>query len=230
RSPSARHRADRSPTPSGCLRRSSSRATTEEAVTWVMAWLAAHPGWLLVFDDVAEAASLRSYLGRLHGGHVLITTRRTAGWHDLSIPIDLGVLPRPAAVFLLAELTRSGETGQLDALADDLGDLPLALAQAGAFIAQAPGIGVSRYRDLLRTSPTRMYASAPAGGDHERLVAKAWAVTRTRIGEISPLAIEMLNLLACFARTICPATCWSARRTPTNWTRSRRWVSSPRSA
>jgi hypothetical protein len=183
---------------SGTASSAASRATNEEAVSWVMAWLAAHPGWLLVFDDVNEAASLRPYLGRLHGGHVLVTTRRTAGWHDLFTPIDLEVLSRPAAVALLAELTRSSEAEQLDALAGDLGDLPLALAQAGAYIAHT-GIGVRRYRDLLRASPKRMYASAPAGGDPEKLVAKAWAVTRARIGEISPLAIDMLNLLTCFA-------------------------------
>jgi hypothetical protein len=184
---------------SGAASSAASRATNEEAVTWAMAWLAAHPGWLLVFDDIAEAASLRPYLGRLHGGHVLVTTRRTVGWHDLCTPITLEVLSREAAVSLLAELTGSPDPEELDALAGELGDLPLALAQAGAYIAHTPGIGVRRYRELLRASPTRMYASAPAGGDPERLVARAWAVTRARIEEIGPLAADLLDLLACFA-------------------------------
>ncbi|MFG6191565.1 NB-ARC domain-containing protein [Nonomuraea sp. JJY05] len=184
---------------SGTASSAASRATNEEAVTWAMAWLAAHPGWLLVFDDIVEAASLRPYLGRLHGGHVLVTTRRTVGWHDLCTPITLNVLSRQAAVSLLAELTGSPDSEGLDALAGELGDLPLALAQAGAYIAHTPGIGVRRYRDLLRASPTRMYAAAPAGGDPERLVARAWAVTRARMEEIGPLAIDLLDLLACFA-------------------------------
>ncbi|MEV4175471.1 FxSxx-COOH system tetratricopeptide repeat protein [Nonomuraea sp. NPDC049709] len=184
---------------SGSASSAAGRVTNEEAVSWVIAWLAAHPGWLLVFDNATEAVSLRPYLGRLHGGHVLITTRRTVGWNDLCSPIILEVLSRQAAVRLLAELTRSPDTEELDALAGELGDLPLALAQAGAYVAHTPGIGVRRYRELLRTSPKRMYASAAPGDDPERLVAKVWAVTRARVEEISPLAIDLLNLLACFA-------------------------------
>ncbi|MEV4009154.1 hypothetical protein AB0J35_01565 [Nonomuraea angiospora] len=94
---------------SGAASSAASRATHEEAVTWTMAWLAAHPG-----------------------------------------------------VALLAELTGSPDPEELDALAGELGDLPLALAQAGAYIAHTPGIGARRYRDLLRASPTRMSCwSAP---------------------------------------------------------------------
>ncbi|MGN9786930.1 FxSxx-COOH system tetratricopeptide repeat protein [Nonomuraea sp. ZG12] len=184
---------------SGSASSAASRVTNEEAVTWVMAWLAAHPGWLLVFDNVTEVASLRPYLGRLHGGHILITSRRAVGWNDLCTPIILEVLSRKAAVRLLIELTSSPEEKALDALASELGDLPLALGQAGAYIAHTPGIGVRRYCELLRASPNRMYASASPGDDPERMVARAWAVTRTRIEEISPLAIDLLNLLACYA-------------------------------
>ncbi|WP_171074735.1 tetratricopeptide repeat protein [Nonomuraea basaltis] len=44
-----------------------------------------------------------------------------------------------------------------------------------------------------------MYASAAVGADPERLIAKVWTVTRSRIEDINPLAVDLLNLLACFA-------------------------------
>jgi hypothetical protein len=41
-------------------------------------WLAAHPGWLLILDNVdneATAMAVETLLSQLSGGQVLITTR-----------------------------------------------------------------------------------------------------------------------------------------------------------
>ncbi|MFD0480864.1 tetratricopeptide repeat protein [Nonomuraea thailandensis] len=59
---------------------------------------------------------------------------------------------------------------------------------------------LTRYLDLLKNIPARMYATTtPAGGDTERVVAKVLTLSHTRIQQINPLAIRVLNLLACFA-------------------------------
>ncbi|MEU6797023.1 tetratricopeptide repeat protein, partial [Nonomuraea wenchangensis] len=180
------------------------QATTVEAAGWVLSWMAAHPGWLVILDNVEEVADAEPYLSRLAHGHVLITTRRDIGWQHLDItPLRLELLTRAAATTLLADLIGppdSANTELLSELAEQLGDLPLALTQAGAYIARTPRMTLTRYLELLTTTPARMYATAaPAGGDAERVVARVLTLSHTRIQAISPLAIDVLNLLACFA-------------------------------
>ncbi|MGW0202343.1 hypothetical protein [Nonomuraea sp. NPDC003201] len=52
------------------------RAIVEEAAAWALSRLAAHPGWLVIFDNVEDTADIEPYLARLSHGHVMITTRR----------------------------------------------------------------------------------------------------------------------------------------------------------
>jgi NB-ARC domain len=54
-------------------------ATTAEAAAWALTWLQTHPGWLLILDDVNDPDDVEPLLGQLHGGHILLTTRRDAG-------------------------------------------------------------------------------------------------------------------------------------------------------
>jgi hypothetical protein len=76
----------------------------------VLVWLRVNPGWLLILDNVdSEAArdAAVALLGKLDGGHVLVTSRLDrAAWHEVG-PIDLDVLQVvDAAAFLLG-----GDTG-----------------------------------------------------------------------------------------------------------------------
>ncbi|MBB6550178.1 tetratricopeptide repeat protein [Nonomuraea rubra] len=174
------------------------QASAEEAAAWALVWLAAHPGWLLIFDNVEDAEDLHPSLGRLSGGRVLITSRRDTGWQDVGCtPISLEVLEPEAARQLLAKLigirptTEDGEepaARELARLAEELGFLPLALRQAGAFIARTPGVTVTDYRRLLHQAP-----------DGEEVLARVWAITRQRIAERDALAPRLLALLACYA-------------------------------
>ncbi|YCK36716.1 tetratricopeptide repeat protein [Actinomadura sp. ATCC 39365] len=179
------------------------QATVEEAAAWALSWLAAHPGWLVVLDNIEDVADVEPYLARLAHGHVLITTRRDIGWQRLNVtPFRLELLPRPAAIALLAGLVGppdSADTGRLGELAEQLGDLPLALAQAGAYIARTPRMTLAAYLELLTTVPARMYGAATAGVDAERVVAKVLTLSHARIAAVNPFAIDVLNLLACFA-------------------------------
>ncbi|MFI6396248.1 FxSxx-COOH system tetratricopeptide repeat protein, partial [Nonomuraea sp. NPDC050540] len=179
------------------------QASPEEAAAWALAWLAGRTGWLLVLDNVEEPAHVEPYLARLTRGQVLITTRRDVGWRQLGItPLWLETLARPASVRLLGDLIGPPDAANavaLDELAAELGDLPLALTQAGTYITVTPRCTLAGYLHLLKQTPARMYAAAPAGTDAERVVAKAWELSRTRVTELDPLAGRLLNLLACYA-------------------------------
>ena len=45
--------------------------TTAEAAGWAVSWLQAHPGWLLILDNVSEPDDVEPLLGELTGGHIL---------------------------------------------------------------------------------------------------------------------------------------------------------------
>jgi hypothetical protein len=118
------------------------QASVQEASAWALSWLSAHPGWLVIFDNVEEVGDVEPYLARLAHGHAVITTRRDVGWQHLNItPLRLELLSRPAAIALLADLIGPPDAAHTDGLrelAEQLGDLPLALTQAGAYIARTP--------------------------------------------------------------------------------------------
>jgi tetratricopeptide (TPR) repeat protein len=122
------------------------REASEEEVREVAAlrWLGEQPGWLLILDNVDSedaAAAVDGLVTRLHGGHVLLTGR-LARWSAEVEPLELDVLTEKAAAeFLLARTKARRRTTQEDAgyavaLARELGFLPLALEQAGAYIAE----------------------------------------------------------------------------------------------
>lgn len=118
--------------------------TPEEEVRFqaVLHWLAGHPGWLLILDNVdnEEAArTVEEILPRLGRGHVLITSR-LADWSAAVTTLELDVLaPEEAQAFLLERtasrrLKRSDDEALAASLAEALGNLALALEQAGAYI------------------------------------------------------------------------------------------------
>jgi hypothetical protein len=107
------------------------------------AWQDGRPR-LLVFDN-CEAPDLLAQWRPLSGPcRVLVTSRRAAWPRVLAVrPVPLDVLSREASVALLRQDRDdlSGAASDRDAIADELGNLPLALHFAGSVLA--------RYRDAL---------------------------------------------------------------------------------
>jgi len=107
-------------------------------------WLGEHPGWLLILDNVDSepaAMAVDALVPRLHGGHVLLTGR-LARWSAEVEPLELDVLTEDAAAEFLLARTKAkrrptpDDTVHAATLARELGYLPLALEQAGAYIAE----------------------------------------------------------------------------------------------
>src|SRR5262249_20823843 len=99
----------------------------------VRRWLEQHPSWLLIFDDAVERAAVEKYLPHGASGHVLITSRNP-NWRRVATSLPVGVLERSKAVTFLQQWTGDHDEAAANALAALLGDLPLELAQAGAYI------------------------------------------------------------------------------------------------
>ncbi len=103
--------------------------------------------WLLIFDNADDPNSMQGYIPDF-AGHVLITTRR-GGFTALGTVLDIDVLDRTdSRDFLRLRIPRA-TTGEIEDLADLLGDLPLALEQAAAYV-DATNLPPADYLNLFR--------------------------------------------------------------------------------
>ncbi|MGW0755937.1 tetratricopeptide repeat protein [Streptomyces sp. NPDC002814] len=179
-----------------------SSLNTAQAAEWAVGWLQTHPGWLLVFDNAEKPEDVHAWTGQLRSsGRLLITSRYRRGW--ICDPIALPVLDDDASLALLSSLVGDGDAAGARALVDDLGHLPLALEQAGAFIAQT-GITIAEYQALWRRYPERATDAAPGGSDPTRTVARIWRITLDALQERDPRAVDILRIAAWYAPTGIP--------------------------
>ncbi|MEE4418751.1 tetratricopeptide repeat protein [Streptomyces bugieae] len=180
-----------------------------EAAAWATHWLEERTGWMLVFDNVEDGVHLQPWIARLTTGQVLITTRRTLAWQRGSAFLDLGPVDREHAVALLKELTGHSDeeaVAALTELAVELGDLPLALRQAGAFMAQT-AMTPGTYLALLREDLAGMLAEQPPVDDEqEKTIARLWSVTLSTLRHNHPDAVLLLRVLAYCAPSPLPRT------------------------
>ena len=150
--------------------------------------------WLLVLDNAEDPADLRPWWPP-DSGRVLVTSRNPA-WGGLAAVIALDVLPRGEAVaFLRRRLGRDDPA--FDALAAALGDLPLALEQAAAYLDET-SISIGDYLGLLRDRARELFAlGRPA--TTEQTIATTWTVALQRLSEQTPAAEDLLCLCAFLA-------------------------------
>jgi len=171
-----------------------------------LGWLEAHPGWLMILDNVDDApavAAVAKLLARLSGGKVIVTGR--AGNFPASLrKLELGVLDTLASVAFLMERTdddraRSPDDAKLaQELAGELGGLALGLEQAGAYIA-AERIGFARYLELWREKRAKVlnwFDKTLMSYDHDTGLAATWA---TSVDRLTPDARRLLERLAFLA-------------------------------
>jgi hypothetical protein len=161
----------------------------------VRAELRARGRWLLVFDNAEDPAEVAPWLPG-GGGHVLITSRE-AGWAELAVPVEVDVLARAESVALLRHRISGLGRADADRLADGLGDLPLALAQAAAFMA-GTGMTAGQYLGLLHARAGPLLDQA-VPGSYPRSLAAATGLTAGRLADDDPAAAELASLCAFLA-------------------------------
>ncbi|WP_050777808.1 tetratricopeptide repeat protein [Micromonospora sp. ATCC 39149] len=177
---------------------------------WAVRWLACHDGWLLILDNVTDPAHIADLLGRLPHGRILVTSRRATGWPDIVTPLRLDVLEPDQAVALLTGIVSQGG-GVIDpagaaAVCAELGHLPLAVEQAGAYLAQTRTT-VGDYLRLLAQHPAAMYRDGEEGRAAERTIARVWHVTLDAFAD-DPLPGRLLRALAWYAPEAIPRSLW----------------------
>lgn len=172
--------------------------TDLEASARALAWLQGRTGWLVVFDNAESPSDLRPFLGSLTTGQIVVTTRRDLAWPGGGMTVSLTPLLPDHAVTVLQELTglRDEEvTEALRELAEELGGLPLALQQAGAYLAQTR-VKPAAYLSYLRGDPATMLAEPIPGDEEQRTIARLWKLTLTMLRGANPDAERLLGVLA----------------------------------
>ena len=165
-----------------------SLADQQATAAAVLAWLGRHPGWLLIFDNARSAAACRAWLPAAGMGHVILTSR-DPNWREVARPLRLPTLPRAEAVAFLQKRSGVEEPVAAGELCDVLGDLPLAIELAGAYI-EANGISIADYLERYRGAQ---------GALLDDKVAATWEISSEQLRTEEPAALDLLNLIAFLA-------------------------------
>ena len=172
------------------------------AVARLLGTLRERDRWLLIFDNAEEPAVLARYLPG-GGGQVMITSRNP-GWHDLATPVSVDVFDRDESITLLRRRAPRLTESEAGRIAEALGDLPLALAQAAAHLADT-ATGVDDYLTLLAGRTTELLAQGAPATYPVSLAASA-QIALERLADQSPAALQLLTLAAYLAPEPIPLT------------------------
>jgi tetratricopeptide (TPR) repeat protein len=181
-------------------------AEPEQAAARFLSWLeTTNRRWLVVLDDLADPSDLRGlWPPRNQTGQVVITTRRRdaalTGEGRRLVEVDI-FTPAEAVAYVTARLNAHGRDAgeQILGLAQDLGCLPLALAQAVTYLLDL-GLDVVSYRgrlaDRRRTLADLVPDESGLPDDHRVTLAATWSLSVEHADRLRPegLARPMLEL------------------------------------
>jgi len=145
---------------------SASPATKPQALRMIHDWFARESGWLLVLDNADDLDAIAPHFPRHHAGRLILTTRarNPVKWaspialHKFG-PDDGALLLLRRAGMLDVRQTLSEAPAEVvceaKALSEDLDGLPLAIDQAGAYLAET-GASIAVYRRRFREEGLRI--------------------------------------------------------------------------
>ena len=157
--------------------------------------------WLLIFDNADQPEDLIDIIP-FGPGDVLITSRNHR-WQSKVETVPVDVFARAESAEFLAKRVPKGLTErEADLLAEKLGDLPLALEQAGALQAET-GMPVSEYLRLLDQNVTKILAEGKSP-DYPQSMTAAWQLSVSALQRQIPQALELLRCCAFFGPEAIP--------------------------
>ncbi|SHM71783.1 FxSxx-COOH system tetratricopeptide repeat protein [Cryptosporangium aurantiacum] len=154
-----------------------------------------HKRWLLIFDN-AEDSRVGDFLPS-GPGHVLITSRTTS-WGDRTRTVPIDVFDRRESVEHFRSRTPTITSAEANQLAELLGDLPIAVAAAAAFLAESRFPVESLVQEIEARGPAMIplpdQAGTPSDQTQTQPVQALWDVSLNRLHERSVAAYRLLQL------------------------------------
>ena len=170
---------------------------------------------LFVFDNVENLDDLRDLTPEGNGIRAIITTTRHLDWNSLGwSPLAVGVFDREQSITLLCQHTSDTHRDAANQIAEVLGDLPVAVAQAAA-TAKSGRYSLSSYLERLSNHPLESSISRLEGDDYPDAIGialfmayeQALEQLRTTHPQQERIAISLLDILSLLA----------ASGVPTHW-------------
>lgn len=150
--------------------------------------------WLLILDNADEPDAVRTYLP--HGGHVLITSRNKA-WGEQTQPFEVDVFTRDESIDHLMQRVAAIDRVDADRVAEQLADLPIAVAAAAAWLDETH-TSVDEYLRLIQEEGP----SAVLTAETDRPIARTWDLSLTRLRDRDPAAYRLFQLCSVLAPEI----------------------------
>ncbi len=160
-------------------------------------WLNQNSGWLLVFDNAEGPGAVRDLLPQADTGHVLITSRNP-NWRGCASAVKLSPLQPGDAVGFLLKRTGQPDREAAALLADELGCLPLALEQAGAYI-DANAVLFADYLRLFRERRRLLWAREREPAGYQGKVTTTWNLAIEQVRRGCPAAADLITFAAFLA-------------------------------
>jgi len=148
---------------------------------------------LLIFDDATDPDQLRPFLPAAGAAQVIVTSNVQA-IASLGPGVPVGVFSGAEALTFLAARTGQADAAGAQALAEELGYLPLALAQAAAVIA-GQHLAYGTYLERLHRLPVEEMLVPETAGQYPRGVAATVLVSLENVRRMEACE-PVMNLLA----------------------------------
>lgn len=169
-------------------------------------WMREQPHWLLVLDNVASIEMIKDIIPPARRGHILVTTRTQATGTYPKINVQdmeveegaLLVLRRANILDHDVDLSDAAEKDReiAEQISRELGGLPLALDQAGAYI-QETECSLSAYLDRYKIRRAELLGYRGASdSDHPHSVATTFSLSFERIARANATAADLLRACA----------------------------------
>ena len=162
-------------------------------VAAVKRWLGENREWLLIFDNVTHPVDIEAYFPREGTGHVVITSR-DPNWGGSAGVLPIQVFKRSESVDFIIKRTKQEGREDADELADALGDLPLALEQAAAYMEER-AVSLADYLKLFRERRAEVLERGKPSA-YPKTIATTWDISLQAIEDEFPEAVDLLKLFA----------------------------------
>jgi tetratricopeptide (TPR) repeat protein len=174
----------------------------EKRALRVKSWLEVpkRAGWLLVYDNAPNYIAIGELIPK-KGGKVLVTSRYAKGWPQGNIQVNVFTPDESRAYIEKTLCDKALDTKQVNQLAKTLGYLPLALAQACAYIKKNP-VSIASYLELYETRKKKLLSDKTLADQtlppdsNRATVYITWNITIEAIRKESILADWLLAICA----------------------------------
>lgn len=172
--------------------------------------------WILVFDNAEDPEAVRRFFPTGGPGKILVTSRN-AQWGRIARTVDVDVFTTEESIQLLARRGPDLEQEQAARVAEALGNLPLAIEQAAAWLSET-GMPVDEYLQIFEDERADLDAqrtellAAGVPMDYPEPVAAAWNMSLGRLAERQPGALQLLQVCSFFAPEPIPRRIFTGAR------------------